>query len=193
MNPTYQKEPKVNQKELVEKFAKALANYRVEDVEPVLAEGEYNYFDIEGEEVEEGTREGYIVYLNRVCEPMRFTAAQPASIEFDQCLFCKMGNPVVLLNGGNCPYHSREISAQEKHGLMLEFKEDKISGVSFCVSFLKNENCYRFETNTPFGDRDLHRDPLSIEEIAKLLAVRRLTDMDGLNASEEDGCGSCNE
>ena len=108
MTTTCQKEPKVDQKNLVEKFAKALANYHVADIEPLLADGEYNYFDLEGEEVEEGTRDGYIEYLKRVCEPMRFTAAEPATIEFDQCSFCKLGNPVVLLNDGKFPYNSEK-------------------------------------------------------------------------------------
>lgn len=140
MNTTCPEEPKVEQKDLVEKFASALAHYRVIDIEPLLAEGEYNYFDIDGEEVEDGDREGFIDYLKRVCEPMRFTATEPAIIQFDQCSFCKLGNPVVLLNEGKFPYPSEKFYEKQKWGLMLEFENDLINGVTFCATFIKSEN-----------------------------------------------------
>ena len=162
MTTTCQTEPKVDQKDLVEKFAKALARYRVADIEPLLAEGEYNYYDIDGEEVEEGNREGYIDYLKRVCEPMRFTAADPATIEFDQCSFCRLGNPVVLLNGGTFPYNSEKFYQRKMAGMMLEFEDDKINGVTYCWTFVKSENpslheCRRDE-GRPEGVFDFERD-----------------------------------
>ena len=140
MTTTCQKEPKVSQKDLVEKFAKALANYRVADIEPLLAEGEYNFFDIHGEEVEQGSRADYIEYLKRVCEPLLFAAVEPATIEYDQCSFCMIGNPVVLLNDGRFPYHPERILERQKYGLMLETDEDRITGVTFCATFVKTEN-----------------------------------------------------
>ena len=55
MPTTCQTKPQTDHKDLVEKFAKALAHYRVDLVEELLTEdGEYNYYDIDGEEVGEG-------------------------------------------------------------------------------------------------------------------------------------------
>lgn len=146
MSTTCKKEPKVNQKDLVEKFAKALAHYRVAEIEPLLAEGEYNYYDIDGEEVEEGNKDGMIDYLKRVCEPLLFTATEPAIVEYDQCLFCRVGNPVVLFNGGRFPHNPLAFYERNKQGLMLEFEEDLISGITFCGTFIKTDNEYNFKT-----------------------------------------------
>lgn len=162
MTTTCLTEPKADQKDLVEKFAKALAQYRVSEIEHLLAEGEYNYYDIHGEEVEEGDRAGYIEYLKRVCEPMRFTAAEPATIEYDQCSFCRLGNPVVLLNGGKFPFDSEKFYEKQKFGMMLEFEEGLISGITFCGTFVQTQNKdnfekkdYRLHNRTDFNQFDL--------------------------------------
>jgi hypothetical protein len=144
MTTTCKSQTTTDHKEIVEKFAKALANYRVDMVEPLLAEGEYNYYDIDGEEIEEGDRQGMIDYLKRVCEPLRFSASEPATIEYDQCLFCRVGNPVVLFNGGTFPHNPQEFYERNKQGLMLEFEEVLISGMTFCGTFVQTQNEYNF-------------------------------------------------
>lgn len=138
-------EKEIDQRNLVEKFANALAHYRVDMIEPLLTEGEYNYYDIDGEEVEEGDMQGMVEYLKRVCEPLLFTATKPVTIEYDQCLFCKVGNPVVLFNGGTFPHEPTEFYERQKYGLMLEFKDDLISGITFCGAFLQADNKYNCE------------------------------------------------
>jgi hypothetical protein len=152
--------PISDHKDLVEKFAKALAHYRVDMIEQLLSEdGEYNYYDIDGEEEEEGDKQGMIEYLKRVCEPLLFTASEPATVEYDQCLFCKVGNPVVLFNGGTFPHNPIEFYERNKQGLMLEFKDDLICGITFCGTFIKTENDYNyrikdFRPPNPFYDND---------------------------------------
>lgn len=165
METTCKPKHQTDQKDLVEKFAKALANYRVAEIKPLLVDGEYNYFNIDGEEVEDGNKDGFLDYLNRVCEPMRFTATEPATIEFDQCSFCKLGNPVVLLNGGKFPYNSEKFYEKQKWGLMLEFENELIIGVTFCATFIKTENPWNKgcieEEDRPEG---LFRIPEDMEE-----------------------------
>lgn len=134
-----------DQRDLVEKFALALAHYRVSDIEPLLADGEYNYYDIDGDEVEEGDKRGMIDYLKRVCEPLLFTAANPATVSYDQCLFCQVGNPVVLFNGGTFPYNPVDFFEKSIQGLMLEFEDDLISGITFCGTLVKTSTNYNFE------------------------------------------------
>lgn len=153
MNTTCQAKPQTDHKDLVEKFANALAHYRVDLVEELLTEdGEYTYYELDGEDVEDGTKTDFINYLKWVCEPLRFTAAEPATVEYDQCLFCKVGNPVVLFNGGTFPYESQEFYERSRLGLMLEFKDGLICGVTFCGALVKSDSKYNFE-DREFGDR----------------------------------------
>ena len=86
-----------------------------------------------------------IDYFKRVCEPLRFTASEPVTVEYDQCLFCKVGNPVVLFNGGTFPHNPVEFYERNKQGLMLEFEDDLISGITFCGTFVRTHNKYNFE------------------------------------------------
>ncbi len=74
-------------------------------------------------------------------------STQINSIEIDHCLFCKIGSPVVLINAGNFPRRIKSHSEFEKSGLMLEFTEEKISGITFCNTFLKRTNKSLFEIN----------------------------------------------
>jgi hypothetical protein len=69
------------------------------------------------------------------------------SIETDHCLYCKIGNPVLLINYGSFPRKLKIHSEFEKTGLMLEFTEDKISGITFCYTFLRTENQSMFQSN----------------------------------------------
>jgi len=62
-------------------------------------------------------------------------------------LYCKIGNPVFIINNGTIPRKLKDISEFEKTGLMLDFAENKISGITFCYTFLKHENESRFQSN----------------------------------------------
>jgi len=69
------------------------------------------------------------------------------SIDIDQCLFCKIGNPVLIINGGSFPRRIKSHSEMHITGLMLEFDRNKISNVTFCYSFLNRENNSVFKHN----------------------------------------------
>ena len=66
---------------------------------------------------------------------------------FDQCVFCRIGNPVVIFNNGNFPIIPKDSSEKEKAGLMFVIEEDKITQIDFCYSFLETDNRYIFEKN----------------------------------------------
>lgn len=62
------------------------------------------------------------------------------NISYDQCIFCNIGNPVVLFNQGTFPLETMRLIERSKAGLSLEIKEDKIIKIIFCKGFLKTEN-----------------------------------------------------
>jgi hypothetical protein len=68
-----------------------------------------------------------------------------SSVTFDQCIHCKIGNPVVLFNNGEFPRIIKDSSERSKTGLMLDIKEGKITNIKFCYIFAKTENKYKFE------------------------------------------------
>jgi hypothetical protein len=67
------------------------------------------------------------------------------SIEYDQCIFCIIGNPVILFNHGKFPRVNIEYAERAKSGLMLNIKDDKIINIKFCFSLMKTENRPLFE------------------------------------------------
>jgi hypothetical protein len=66
---------------------------------------------------------------------------------FDQCTFCKIGNPVVIFNNGSFPKKPKDNSEKEKAGLMFVIEDEKIKRIDFCYSFLESDNRYVFEKN----------------------------------------------
>jgi hypothetical protein len=66
-------------------------------------------------------------------------------IKFDQCLHCKIGNTVIIINNGGFPREIKDRSERSKTGLMIEIEDDLISTIQFCYVFLKTENKYKFE------------------------------------------------
>ncbi len=67
------------------------------------------------------------------------------TIEYDQCINCLFGKPVVLFNNGKFPRRIKESSERVKTGIALEVKDYKISHLKFCFVFLKAENKHVFE------------------------------------------------
>ena len=73
---------------------------------------------------------------------------------FDQCAFCKIGNPVAIINDGSFPRKIKDSSEKEKAGLMFEIENNRIHGISFCYTFLETINKYYFEVE---GARKIYK------------------------------------
>ena len=67
------------------------------------------------------------------------------SIEYDQCLHCSFGSPVVLFNGGQFPRMVKDSSERSRTGIMVESTYDLITTLKFCFVFFHTENDYVFE------------------------------------------------
>jgi hypothetical protein len=63
----------------------------------------------------------------------------------DKCLHCRIGNPVIIFENGRFPVFTRNPWQREKCGLMLEFDDNLVSGITFCFVFLNSDNPYLFE------------------------------------------------
>jgi hypothetical protein len=72
---------------------------------------------------------------------------QSLTYYFDQCTFCKIGNPVGIFNDGSFPKKPKDDSQKEKIGLMFVTNNNKIEEIAFCGSFIKTENEWLFEQN----------------------------------------------
>lgn len=68
-----------------------------------------------------------------------------SDIDYDQCMSCEIGKPVILFNKGKFPRTPKESHNRSKTGLMLKIQDDKIIEIKFCYVFLKTENKYVFE------------------------------------------------
>jgi len=72
-------------------------------------------------------------------------SAETIEFYFDQCLLCKIGNPVVIFNDGQFPSVQKDSSGINKTGIMLNINDNQINEIRFCYTFLKTENKYQFE------------------------------------------------
>ncbi len=87
-------------------------------------------------------KQAYLTWYMRKLETTAIT-----SIQYDQCLHCVIGNPVILFNDGEFPRREMDGSARSKTGLMFTLKDEKIIEIKFCFVFLKSDNKYLFEVN----------------------------------------------
>lgn len=90
-------------------------------------------------------KDTFIQWLNS-----RLKTAEITGIEYDTCIHCSMGSPVVLFNDGQFPRIIADDSEKIMTGLMLEVNDGLITGISFCYSFAHRENRCHFEV---LGDR----------------------------------------
>jgi hypothetical protein len=108
--------------------------------------GEYCIQDEEEEKVI-SNKVNFIDWLSKCFNEFLFANDDRTQLNYilDQCLHCRIGNPVIIFENGRFPVFNKEPWEREQCGLMLEFEEDLISGITFCFVFLNTENPYLFE------------------------------------------------
>ena len=79
---------------------------------------------------------------------IKLSSTEIFSVTTDKCMFCEIGNPVVLINGGQFPRVIKDNSERSKTGLMIKIKDAKITQIKFCYSFVHTENKYVFESKS---------------------------------------------
>ena len=133
-------ETKNKTKNITQSFASALLRNDITSIERLISEK--GSFDIQNdclESVKVNKRE-YLFWLKTKLETSIIS-----SIDFDQCLHCKIGNTVIIVNKGEFPREVKDNSERSKTGLMIDIEDGLISAVKFCYVFAKTENKYMFE------------------------------------------------
>ena len=127
-------------KELENKFAKAIVNMDFQLLSEILHnDGEFNIQDEEFE-TKDVNKKGFIKWITT-----KRNEINQLEYYFDQCLHCKIGNPVVIFNNGSFPREIKDSSEKSKTGLMLNVRDNKIDTVQFCYTLLNTENKCMFE------------------------------------------------
>jgi hypothetical protein len=130
----------VNQKEIIKLFIKAIENKDIQSFQYLLDDSgvfEIQLPDLSDKDV---SKNEFIAWFSN-----KLSTTEIESIKQDKCLFCKIGNPVVILNNGLFPRKCADISERTTIGLMLDIKGGKIIQIQFCTSFLHTDNKYQFE------------------------------------------------
>ncbi len=130
-------------KNLPKEFALATQRKDIKSIRSLLnSKGSFQIQDEKLETIEVNKKE-FLKWYGAKLESTTIT-----NIAYDQCLLCAIGNTVILFNNGKFLRIIKEdsdLSEQSKVGLMLEIKDEKISHIKFCFTFLKTENKAVFE------------------------------------------------
>lgn len=128
----------VKTKNIAKEFALATQRRDIKGMGSLLSsKGAFQIRDEKNETIEVNKKE-FLKWYGAKLENTTIT-----DIAYDQCLLCAIGNTVILFNNGKFLRIIKEdsdLSEKSKVGLMLEIKEEKISHIKFCFTFLKTEN-----------------------------------------------------
>ncbi len=130
----------IDPREITRQFAKAIQNKDFTIIENLLAnDGEFNTQDADLNTIESSSKSTFMDWLKFV-----LTKQSVTSIEYDQCILCKMGNPVVLFNDG---FLIRQEDSREraKTGFMIDVVDGIIKEIAFCYYFADRENKSQLE------------------------------------------------
>ena len=136
-----------DQKTIAISLAEAIASFDITKVADLLKDdGEY-YIRDEKNEIVPTNKGSFLNWLERCFDEYLFVNEDRTRLDYfiDQCLYCRIGNPVIIFENGRFPVFTRELWEKEKCGLMLEFDGDLVSGITFCFLFLQTDNPYLFE------------------------------------------------
>jgi hypothetical protein len=138
---------KTDQNTIAAELAEAISTLSIANLVDMLAEnGEYNIQD-ENDEIVHANKAAFLSWLAGCMDEFLLVNEDRTQLNFiiDQCIHCRIGNPVIIFENGRFPVFTRDPWQREKCGLMLEFDDNLISGITFCFVFLKTENPYLFE------------------------------------------------
>lgn len=139
----------VDQKELAQELADAISTGNILLIHDLLDEdGSYIIADSKLE-LYKSDKYGFLNWLGPLMKERNLSSENKLSFYFDQCLDCKIGNPVILFDEGKSPVKTIESWEREKLGLMIEIEDDVVSSISKCGVFEFNDNTSNFR-NTCF-------------------------------------------
>lgn len=162
----------ININELITQFAKAVEEKNIGMIASLLAEdGEYNTQDAELNTIEGSNKAAFIDWLSRQLSQREIT-----KIEYDTCILCRTGNPVVLFNDGLFVLQ-QEHKAKSRTGFMPHIVDGLINEIAFCFSFAHRENKSQMEYDNEEVNKLIAKGVPLIEAIETVLTARGCTDI----------------
>lgn len=128
-------------------LANAIATFDIAKVAEQLSDhGEYCIQDGK-EETVLANKTTFLAWLSNCFDEYLSANEDCLSLNYivDRCSYCRIGNPVIIFENGKFPVYTTKPWHREKCGLMLEFKDNLVSDISFCYLFLTSDNQYHFE------------------------------------------------
>lgn len=138
---------KLDQETITLEMANAIAAFNIAKVAELLSEnGEYCIQDEKDEPVL-ANKTNFINWLSNCFNEYLSANDDSDRLNYivDRCSYCRIGNPVIIFENGKFPVFNRNLGNREKCGLMLEFKGNLVSDISFCYLFLTTDNPFLFE------------------------------------------------
>ena len=128
-------------------LANAIASFKIVKVTELLSvDGGYCLQD-EKEETVVANKSSFIKWLSNCIEEFFNVNEDLTQLNYiiDRCSYCRIGNPVIIFENSRFPVMTRNPWESSKCELMLEFKDNLVSDISFCYIFLSSENPYNYE------------------------------------------------
>lgn len=128
-------------------LAERIASFNITDVAALLSEKGKYCTQNDNDEIVHADKTLFLNWLSNCIDEFLFANEDRHQLNYmiDQCIHCRIGNPVIILENGRFPVFTRDLGQREKCGLMLEFEGELVSGITFCFLFLKTDNPYLFE------------------------------------------------
>jgi hypothetical protein len=128
---------KTDQLAIATNLAERIATFNISEVADLLLEsGEY-FIQDEKDEIVQTNKVNFINWLSDCIDEFLFVNEDRNKLNYiiDQCIHCRIRNPVIIFENGRFLVFTRDPRQREKCGLMLEFDEDKVSGITFWFLF----------------------------------------------------------
>jgi hypothetical protein len=138
---------KTDQKTIVIELANAIASFNIDKVAELLSKNGKYCIQNEIDEIVIAKKPNFVNWLNNCYDEYQSANEDQTKLNYiiDLCLHCRIGNPVIIFENGRFPVFTRDPWQREKCGLMFEFDDNLVSGITFCFVFLHTDNPFLFE------------------------------------------------
>lgn len=133
-------EEDVSVKDIIKEFAEQTISGDMEKLRDLFHEDAIIEIDIDDNEAPKANKYQFLTWYRRKL----IEEGEISMVEFDQCIHCNFGCPVILFNDGLFPIKPRSHN-RKRSGILLEVKEGKITELRYCTVFLKTENEYYYD------------------------------------------------
>jgi len=159
-------------KEITMQFAHAVQNKDINMIASMLADdGEYNTQDAELNTISDCNKVQFIDWLTRQLSQKPIT-----SVDYDTCILCRTGNPVVLFNEGLFVLQ-QEHKTKSRTGFMLHIVDGLIQEIAFCFSFAHRDNKSQMEYDNDEVNKLTAKGVPFVDAIEIVLTARGCTDI----------------